>query len=146
MKPRAQVAKDSRAKHRASYNAYMRDYRKQRPEKSRALARASYERHGKSLSSIRARRRYHLKTAYGLSLEQYERMFCAQQGVCAICSLPETSVQKGTQKSLAVDHDHETGQVRELLCRACNAALGLLKEDPTRIQALLKYLEKHDGI
>ena len=48
-----------------------------------------------------------------------------QNGVCAICGNPETATSHGTIRRLSVDHDHETGEVRGLLCSKCNFALGL---------------------
>lgn len=70
-------------------------------------------------------------------------MFRTQRGLCAVCGNPETIIDKktGLPILLSVDHHHETGQVRALLCRGCNTAFGLLKEDPDRIYALLHYAE-----
>ena len=56
------------------------------------------------------------KQIYGITVEDYERMFSSQEGVCAICS-------NGTKNRLAVDHDHQTGAVRGLLCPRCNQHL-----------------------
>lgn len=81
-----------------------------------------------------------LRAKYGITSEQYDRMLEAQGGVCAVCS--------GTHENghrLAVDHCHTTGKVRSLLCGACNTALGLAKEDPTRLEALAAYLRLHQG-
>ena len=67
----------------------------------------------------------HLKYNYGLTTEQYEKMLEEQNGVCAICKLPETWTHKKTGKVslLSVDHDHETGKIRGLLCRDCNQSI-----------------------
>lgn len=86
-----------------------------------------------------------LKTAYGITLDDYTKMLAAQNGVCAICFRPETATCRGRVRSLAVDHDHETDMVRGLLCGACNSALGLLGEDKDRIRSLVVYLEKYGG-
>lgn len=104
-----------------------------------------YRKNGAHPSAKKARRRYHLKTTYGISLEQYEEMFAAQGGVCKICHLPETHIRSGSSKSLDVDHDHQTGEVRALLCSACNSAYGLLREDPERILAMFDYAVEHNG-
>lgn len=74
---------------------------------------------------------------YGITEEQFNVMNDEQQGLCKSCGQPET--RKNT-KNLAVDHNHKTGEVRGLLCQRCNTALGLLDEDPKRIEALLGYI------
>jgi len=78
---------------------------------------------------------YHLKR-YGLSVEDYEKMAADQNGVCAICGQPERK-----KSALSVDHDHETGEVRGLLCDACNRGLGAFRDDPERLGRAIAYLE-----
>lgn len=63
------------------------------------------------------RRRSHLMVTYGITLEQYDEMLAVQGGVCKGCGTP-TPV--GRRKHFDVDHDHETGEVRGLLCSPCN--------------------------
>ncbi len=75
-----------------------------------------------------------LKRAYGISLEDYTAMLLKQGGVCAICEGACTSGR------LSVDHCHNTGRVRGLLCRTCNTAIGLLDDSPTLVAVALKYL------
>jgi hypothetical protein len=71
----------------------------------------------------------------GVSPEKYAELLFLQGGVCAIC--------KGEcYKKLSVDHDHETGEVRGLLCHSCNTAVGLLLDDPQRLEAAAAYLRK----
>jgi len=77
----------------------------------------------------------HLKRKYGISVEQYEARLREQGGGCAVCARPP---KLGT--SLHVDHDHETGCVRGLLCFSCNAALGHFQDDLDRIDAALHYV------
>ena len=80
---------------------------------------------------------------YGITLEDYDRMYESQNGVCAICLKPETTKdrwRRGGIKRLAVDHDHETGAVRGLLCDRCNKALGCFRDDPELVRAALDYL------
>lgn len=60
-----------------------------------------------------------------------------QRGLCAICGTPEPETPKGR---LHVDHDHETGRVRGLLCSRCNTGIGQFKDDPVRLQAAITYL------
>lgn len=84
-------------------------------------------------------KKHMLKRRYGISIEQYDEMNKRQGGCCAVCKNPPSS------RSLHVDHDHETGKVRELLCSNCNAVLGQSKESIKNLKELIKYLEKHKG-
>jgi len=120
-------------------NAYMKQWRAKNKGKYRKQEQDYAATHVEE--SRRRRRRYHLKHTYGMHLEEFEEMFVAQDGVCAVCGNPEFQIRRGQVKSLDVDHDHDTGDVRGLLCSPCNAALGLLQEDPARIQSLLTYIE-----
>ncbi len=79
------------------------------------------------------------KQNYGITEEDYQRMFEQQGGVCAACRQPETRMNERLKGRLHVDHDHVTGQVRALLCLNCNTALGMLEDEPQRIEALLAY-------
>jgi len=84
-----------------------------------------------------------LKQTYGITLESYQIMLLAQNNVCAICERPEETIWRGQQTMLAVDHDHNTGAVRGLLCQKCNRALGLLEENRRSIDRLGAYIDKH---
>jgi hypothetical protein len=81
-----------------------------------------------------------------MSIEDYERLVEAQGGVCAACFGPPTKFNGSGKSGFHVDHNHRTGKTRGLLCSACNQALGLLKESPTRIERLLAYITKHEPI
>ena len=84
------------------------------------------------------------KYNYGLEFGEYARMFDEQNGLCAICGLPEKSLHfNGKPRSLFVDHDHETGQVRSLLCMKCNIGLGQFNDDTGLIEKAIGYLQKH---
>jgi len=85
-----------------------------------------------------------LKTAFGLTLEQYDQMLEDQNGVCAICGKPETKIgRSGLPQRLSVDHNHQTGQVRQLLCHACNMVVGFSGEDIRTLYATANYLLRH---
>lgn len=75
---------------------------------------------------------------YGLSQERYEALLAAQDGRCAIC---RTDDWPGKDHRPHVDHCHETGRVRGLLCDFCNRGLGLFGDDPARLRAAADYLE-----
>ncbi len=81
-----------------------------------------------------------LKKHYGITLADWEAMYLAQGGVCAVCKATETD-KSSRYANLAVDHCHTTGKVRGLLCNACNRAIGFLRDDPQIARALAAYLE-----
>lgn len=84
----------------------------------------------------------HRLRTYGITPEQYEAMYLEQDGLCAICHEPETMTYRGNIKQLSVDHCHDTGNVRGLLCAACNFALGKFKDNPTLLRSATDYLEQ----
>lgn len=82
-------------------------------------------------------RRTVLRLKYGITPETYDEMLEAQGGVCAICRQPP---DRG-RMFLDVDHCHESGRVRGLLCSGCNRAIGLMGEDAERLRAAAAYVE-----
>lgn len=74
---------------------------------------------------------------YGITQDDYEALFAEQAGKCAICGASEAG---GWGGMLPVDHDHETGAVRGLLCHNCNGGLGQFGDDPDRLIAAAMYL------
>lgn len=91
---------------------YNRSWRNENAERDRANKQAWRDRNPDYS------RTYLLKTLYGLSLDDYQTMLDRQDGACALC------LKKPGQRNLSVDHDHETGRVRGLLCQKCNRMLG----------------------
>jgi hypothetical protein len=78
-----------------------------------------------------------LQKSYGISVLEYERLLVGQAGVCAICG--------GTNKDgrkLFVDHDHNTGAVRGLLCNLCNRGIGNMRDSITLLEAAIDYLKR----
>lgn len=106
--------------------AAVKRWRERHPEKQREASHRWYHKRGrfKKLAAI-----------YGISFEQYHTMLEAQDGKCAICGDSDPA------RALAVDHDHDTNQVRGLLCICCNSAIGMLREDPAIFAAALHYIE-----
>jgi hypothetical protein len=89
-------------------------------------------------------RKYKLRKFFGLTLEDYDRMLAAQNGVCGICGNPEVQTTiKGRSKYLAVDHNAETLKIRGLLCTNCNVGIGHLKHDVERLKLAIEYLNKY---
>lgn len=79
------------------------------------------------------------KRWYGVSDEAYQRMLRAQSSRCAICG----DLMSATR--CCVDHNHENGRVRALLCSACNLGLGNFMESPERMLKAIAYLELHSA-
>lgn len=71
----------------------------------------------------------------------YDQKFAEQKGVCAICSQPETTIRANKILPLTVDHDHANCAERGLLCRACNMAVGQLRDNPELMRKAAEYVE-----
>lgn len=80
---------------------------------------------------------------YGITEGEYNTMLWLQNGVCKICEQPETITNGITNKikPLAIDHCHDTGKIRALLCAKCNSAIGLLKHNPELLRKAALYCE-----
>lgn len=112
-----------------------RTLRNQDPKYERERTRKYREKHPHKAREFRCNR-------YGLSLSEYEAMLVRQNGVCAICRKPERETRNGKTVELCIDHDHETGRVRGLLCRRCNAGQGNFNDDPALLRAAADYIER----
>lgn len=86
----------------------------------------------------RTDRRQKLKKRYGITLEHYKTIAHSQRNLCAICHRPPPLGER-----LEVDHDHDTGSIRGLLCGKCNRAIGLLEEHPAILTLAIDYLNRH---
>ena len=87
----------------------------------------------------RLHRTFSLEKNYKISDEEYNKIFNAQNGCCAICGKHQSEFKK----ALFVDHDHLTDKVRGLLCHKCNAALGLLNDNIDLLKLATNYLENN---
>lgn len=76
-----------------------------------------------------------MKRIYGVSFEEYERLFTKQNRVCAICHKSQK------RNRLHLDHCHKSGRIRGLLCVPCNIILGRYNDDPKVFYRAIKYLE-----
>ena len=83
------------------------------------------------------RNRLRLKK-YGVSPVRYQELLQAQNGRCAICE----GLSKNMDSQLAVDHDHDSGLVRGLLCRDCNAGLGIFRDSADRLIRAAQYIQR----
>ena len=78
-----------------------------------------------------------LKKVFGLSRGQHAQMLVEQDHKCAICGMSAAE----SKRRFAVDHDHETNQVRGLLCHHCNTGLGAFMDTPDLLQRAIDYLK-----
>ena len=108
----------------------MREWRRTHPGRDAAIAR-KYRKKNR-LGILKEQ----LKRYYGISLEVWNSLMESQGGKCAICGgVP-------VQSRLCVDHDHKTGRIRGLLCRKCNAALGLFSDSRELLKKADEYLSQ----
>ena len=138
---------------------YMQKYYVEKPEKfsntqerrdrNNAARRAKYAADPEYAARMRAaasarspisKRNGRLKSTYGITQVDYERMLADQGSSCAICAAKHEETRG---KILHVDHCHTTGKVRQLLCTACNTALGKFRDDVERLRSAIAYLERH---
>lgn len=106
-------------------------WRKENPEKARAEAKRYYH------ADTTRQRSYRLQSKYGWTLADFTARLVAQGGKCAVCKM---AAVKGRW---AVDHNHETGRVRDILCDDCNVALGRFRESIPTLRSAIVYLRNH---
>jgi hypothetical protein len=108
---------------RKERNKYAKEYRLKHPRKAKCQ---------------------NLRRHFNITLDEYEVILERQNGTCAICGNNETAVRRGTSelRYLAVDHCHESGKIRGLLCSKCNTGLGLLRDSKELLRKAIQYLTK----
>lgn len=106
------------------------------PEKTKAIKRKACDKWFANNPDYH--KNHWLKKAYGLTPEEFEAKWTAQGGKCAIC---EGELKR--DKSTHVDHDHDTLQVRDLLCQTCNHGIGSLQDSVAVVEKAALYLRKH---
>ena len=82
-----------------------------------------------------------LKAKYGITSKEYDTLFESQGYKCAVCGSSKNQVYG----KMPVDHCHNTGKVRGILCQSCNVTLGKVEEKEEILLALIEYLKKHKG-
>lgn len=150
--PRTQEQKREKA-------ARARQWRKDNPELSAKQARERYKRDPQAMyEKVKKWRQEHpeqwrkiqrtdrLRRYYGISLEEYDLLLTSQGAKCAVCGGTDPKASNGTGiEYFAVDHDHNTGAVRGLLCNPCNSGLGGFRDDPALLSLAVEYLKSPPG-
>lgn len=85
----------------------------------------------------RQNHRINLMRRFGITVEQFDALFAACDGRCAICQQPETRARR-----LSLDHCHGTKKLRGFLCSRCNLLLGGAKDDPDILERAAAYLRR----
>jgi hypothetical protein len=116
--------------HREELKAKVSIYRKKNQVKIKAVK----KKYGQSVKGKRVRKSAALRNSYGISIEDFERMYAEQAGLCAICG------KEIIGKNCYVDHNHETGKIRCLLCSNCNTGLGFFKDSGKLLLLAAKYV------
>lgn len=128
----------SHSRHREKFNAATRAWRLKNPE-SVLAANIAFRTSPEFAGYIREQQ---LRKNYGLTPEDYDRMYDEQGGKCAICKSDDHKGRKSV-KYWPIDHCHTTGKIRGLLCFRCNSGLGNFKDDIDSLKQAIEYLEKH---
>ena len=91
---------------------------------------------------LKCARNRQLQQLYGISGEDYEKLFKKQGGQCAICG----TIKAGEKNIFfSIDHNHQTNKIRGLLCYKCNTALGMFNDDPGLLEKAAQYLRDHSS-
>jgi hypothetical protein len=142
----ADYMREYKRKNNEKINAQRRAKHAEQPEVNRAHGQTYWEnnkekvreidrnRHKKRTKEERAEK--HIYQTYGLTKEEHEALMAEQDYCCAVC---------GKKKKLCVDHDHETDEIRGMLCRNCNAAIGLLGDTIEDVEKAVNYLRRNNN-
>lgn len=138
-----------REKDREAYNAKMREYNKEKvfPKKAKLVEEKKrnnpdYVERVSTRSQMNQSeywRHWKMKQKYGIGLLEYREMYSNQNGKCLICN--ELKPNNG-KNGLVIDHCHNKGHVRGLLCSNCNTGLGQFKDDIVLLQKAIDYLKE----
>ena len=130
------------ARLKCGLDSYCKDCKKKAREldivNRRVYSMESYHKH--KHKHLKANRERNLRNTYNITIADYDKMFEQQGGVCAICKLPDINSR------LHVDHCHDTGKVRKLLCRRCNMVLGRVEENTETLWNMIEYLKEHSEV
>ena len=136
----AEAMKDWKSKNSEQVAAYHKQWREENAEQVSAYNKA-YLAEYNARDDVKAKTRTrHLWANYKMTDAEFNDLWNLQNGRCAICCTE--MLPRGRQpNAVAVDHNHDTGAVRGLLCQLCNRGIGAFKDDPAILQSAARYLE-----
>ena len=116
--------------------------RSNRPCGVRSICKDCYKQYPRELKRSEGyTRNYDLQRSYSITTAGYNELLESQGGKCKICGVPQNTLT-GHKKNLCVDHDHNTGKIRGIICDKCNRGIGLLNDSEETLRAALSYLEQ----
>jgi hypothetical protein len=131
---RPQMTEEQRNRERAYSRSYRKVWREEHREQSRAQSRKDQ---AKSYKQDPVKHRHAVAaTRYGITVPEYQALIA--QDFCDACGQPSA-------KTLEIDHCHDTGLIRGVLCHNCNSALGHAKDDIDRLTRLIAYISSHQS-
>ena len=119
----------------------VKEWKMKNPEKTKEIKKSWAVRNKDRMKT--AMRRCLLRSIYGISTEEYQKILISQKRVCAICGNKELT-KEGVENNLCVDHNHLTGRVRGLLCRKCNSGIGMFRDNSELLFNAIRYLKETD--
>jgi hypothetical protein len=122
----------NREKHRAWANAYRLAHMQETRERKARWREANLAKERKRASD------YYLRNRYGLTPEEFSAMRRDQNDRCAICRTPLSLLSR-----IHIDHCHNSGKIRGLLCNNCNTGMGMLGDDVKILRRAIRYLQRH---
>ena len=129
-------AKKRHAENKDQINSKRRQQRKDNPEKYREESKA-YNKANPHIARESSWRRAGIKD---MTVVRYNQMFEDQKGLCALCERP----QEQFKRRFAIDHNHDTGKARGLLCDRCNTGLGKMNDSINQLEKAIKYLKQYE--
>lgn len=137
----AKRMKSWKSENKDAVKAYQKQWREANAEAVQGYQKAYNQEYRERDEVQAATRKRHLKKHYGLTPECFNKMWAEQSGKCLICEID--MAPRGREKHAAcIDHNHETGEIRGLLCRGCNHGIGSLGDSPKVLQSAIEYLQK----
>jgi Autographiviridae endonuclease VII len=131
--------KEYREKNKEKIKNYTKKYREDNLDYFRNMHKEYYQENKEKLKHYRHEKQ--MEILYGINKNQYNELLERQLNCCAICGKNKDEFRY----ALSVDHNHETGKIRGLLCLNCNTGIGKFEDKIELVEKALNYLKSEDG-